>query len=199
MLFLSALVSLLPLTALATPIATQPANVKAVADYPTISKVLNDIITQCKKLVATSARFTGDAVDAVPILDDSGTLLKMLKDGQAKVSGTETIGLKDSIEVLYPVYNLNTAVDGVVKSLMDKKPMFDKVGVTLVVADRLEDEKTAAQALITAVVSKLPAYLPGVIGTTAAQPIMDKLEKATNAFKPADSATPASPAAPLST
>lgn len=68
MLFLSALVSLLPLTALATPIATQPANVKAVADYPTISKVLNDIITQCKKLVATSARFTGDAVDAVPIV-----------------------------------------------------------------------------------------------------------------------------------
>lgn len=68
MLFLSAIVSLLPLTALATPIFTQPAKVKAVADYPTISKVLNDIIAQCKKLVATSGKFKGEAIDAIPIV-----------------------------------------------------------------------------------------------------------------------------------
>jgi hypothetical protein len=109
--------------------------------------------------------------------------LTMLKEGVTKVSGTETIGLIDSIEVLYPVYNLNTAVDGVVKILMEKKPMFDKAFVTMVVADRLEEEKAAAQALVTAVVSKLPAYLPGIIGTTAAQPILDKLDKAAAAFK----------------
>jgi hypothetical protein len=107
----------------------------------------------------------------------------MLKEGVTKVSGTEAIGLIDSIEVLYPVYNLNTAVDGVVKILVDKKAMFDKAGVTMVVADRLDEEKAAAQALVTAVVSKLPAYLPGVIGTTAAQPILDKLDKAAAAFK----------------
>lgn len=68
MLFLSALVSLLPLTALASPIVTQPANVQAVTDYATISKVLNDIITQCKKLVATAGKFNGEAIDAVPIV-----------------------------------------------------------------------------------------------------------------------------------
>ncbi|QDS77990.1 hypothetical protein FKW77_002171 [Venturia effusa] len=185
MLFLSALVSLLPLAAFASPIVTQPFNSKAVADYATVSKVLNDIITQCKKLAATGGKFYGDPIDAVPILDDSGQLLKMLKEGEAKISGTETIGLMDSVEVLYPVYNLNTAVDGVVQMLMDKKAMFDKAGVTMVVSDRLDEEKTAAQALVTAVVAKLPAYMPGVIGTTAAQPILDKLDKAAFAFKPA--------------
>lgn len=123
----------------------------------------------------------------------------MLKEGQVKVSGTETIGLVDSVEVLYPVYNLNSAVDGVVKMLMDKKSMFDKVGVTLVVADRLDEEKVAAQALVTAVVSKLPVYLPGVIGTTAAQPILDKLDKVAAAFRenPAVPATPAPAPAPV--
>lgn len=107
----------------------------------------------------------------------------MLKKGVTTVSSTEVIGLIDAIEVLYPVYNLNTAVDGVVKGLVDKKAMFDKAGVTMVVADRLEEEKAAAQQLVTAVVSKLPAYLPGIIGTTAAQPILDKLDKAAAAFK----------------
>lgn len=128
----------------------------------------------------------------------------MLKEGQTKVSGTETIGLIDSIEVLYPVFNLNTAVGGVVKILTEKKAMFDKAGVTLVVADRLEEEKTAAQALVTAVVSKLPVYLPGIIGTTAAQPILDKLDQAAATFKapagdpsaPAPAPAPGAPAAP---
>jgi len=183
MLFFSAVVSLLPLMALASPIVNDQANTKAVADYATISKVLNDIIAQCNSLTASASKFNGDAIDAVPILDASGTLLTMLKEGYTKVSTTDAMGLVDSIEVLYPVYNLNTAVDGVVKVLVDKKAMFDKAGVTMVVADRLAEEKEAAQALVTAVVSKLPSYLPGVIGTTAAQPILDKLDKAAAAFK----------------
>jgi hypothetical protein len=107
----------------------------------------------------------------------------MLKEGITKISGTEALGLIDSIEVLYPVYNLNTAVDGVVKGLIEKKAMFDKAGVTVMVADRLTEEKDAAAQLVTAVVSKLPTYLPGIIGTTAAQPILDKLDKAAAAFK----------------
>lgn len=129
----------------------------------------------------------------------------MLKEGQAKIMGTETIGLIDSIQVLYPVYNLNNAVGGVAKILTDKRAMFDKAGVTLVVADRLDDEKAAAQALVTAVVAKLPAYLPGIIGTTAAQPILDKLDKVAALFKapagdasaaPASAAPPTAPAKP---
>lgn len=107
----------------------------------------------------------------------------MLKDGQVTVSSTEAIGLIDAIQVLYPVYKLNTAVGAVVNILMEKRAMFDKAGVTMVVADRLDEEKDAAQALVTAVVSKLPAYLPGIIGTTAAQPILNKLDKAAAAFK----------------
>lgn len=68
MLFLTALVSLLPLTALASPIVNKPANTRAVADYATVSKVLNDIITQCNKLVTTAGKFNGDPIDAVPIV-----------------------------------------------------------------------------------------------------------------------------------
>jgi hypothetical protein len=68
MLFLSAVVSLLPLAALASPIVNNQANTKAVADYATISKVLNDIIAQCGSLVATAQKFNGEAIDAVPIV-----------------------------------------------------------------------------------------------------------------------------------
>lgn len=106
-----------------------------------------------------------------------------MKEGITKVSGTEAMGLLDSIEVLYPVYNLNTAVDGVVKGLVEKKSLFDKAGLTMIVSDQLEEQKGVAAQLVTAVVSKLPSYLPGIIGTTAAQPILDKLDKAAAAFK----------------
>jgi hypothetical protein len=68
MLFFSAVVSLLPLGALASPIVNNPANTKAVADYATISKVLNDVITQCGDLVAKTKVFNGEVIDAVPIV-----------------------------------------------------------------------------------------------------------------------------------
>jgi len=68
MLFLSAVVSLLPFMALASPIVNNQANTKAVADYATISKVLNDIIAQCNSLTAATGKFTGEAIDAVPIV-----------------------------------------------------------------------------------------------------------------------------------
>jgi hypothetical protein len=68
MLFFSAVVSLLPLAALASPIENKPTNTKAAADYATISKVLNDIIKQCNSLVASAAKFNGEPIDAVPIV-----------------------------------------------------------------------------------------------------------------------------------
>jgi hypothetical protein len=68
MFFFGAVVSLLPLVALASPIVNNPANTKAAADYATISKVLNDVITQCGDLSAKAKAFNGDAIDAVPIV-----------------------------------------------------------------------------------------------------------------------------------
>jgi hypothetical protein len=75
MLFLSAVVSLLPLAVLASPIDNKPTNTKAVADYATISKVLNDVITQCNSLVASAAKFNGEPIDAVPIVSLNHLLL----------------------------------------------------------------------------------------------------------------------------
>jgi hypothetical protein len=105
-----------------------------------------------------------------------------MKAGIAKISSTTAMGLTDAIQILGQVSNLNTAVEGVVKGLIEKKGLFDKAGLTAVVSDRLIEEKNAAQELVTAVVSKLPSYIPGAIGTTAAGPILTKLDQAVAAF-----------------
>jgi len=68
MLLFSAVVALLPLSVLASPLPPVPANSKAVADYATISKVLNDVIGVCNELTAKTKAFNGEAIDAVPIV-----------------------------------------------------------------------------------------------------------------------------------
>jgi hypothetical protein len=56
------------LTVLASPISTTPTKTKAVADYATISKVLNDVSASCNDLTAKTKGFNGEVLDAVPIV-----------------------------------------------------------------------------------------------------------------------------------
>jgi hypothetical protein len=121
----------------------------------------------------------------VPILDISQDILKVLKSGGPKIMNSTAMGLVDTIAILIPVYNLNTAVNSTVTALIAKKPDFDKAYVSIVIQDQLDQYKTHAKSVVDAVVAKLPDYIPGMIGTFLASPILSNLDSAVAAYKPA--------------
>jgi hypothetical protein len=171
-------------------------------DLPTIQGGLNKVESKIDELTALAKTFEGDAVKAVPILESAAVILQTLKEVTTSISSTDALGLIDSITILGTVYTLNTAVDNLVNALIDKKPMFDKAFLTIIVLDELTKDTAAAKLLIDAIVAKLPAYIPGAIGTVVASPIIAKLDNAVATFSttaPAPSAAPsAAPAASTS-
>jgi hypothetical protein len=72
----------------------------------------------------------------------------------------------------------------VVAALINKRSEFEKAFLAFMVSDQLIQQKAAAQKLVDAIVAKLPAYVPGVIGTTLAGPILANLDKAVLAYSP---------------
>jgi hypothetical protein len=175
--------SLLAFSAFSSPVQTRNTHLHR-RDYATIKAVLDDVIKNLNDLTAKAKGWKGEAIDAVPILDSSAALLKSLQTGYTKCNQTGPIGLTDAISILMPVNSLNNAVDAVVNALIEKKPQFDKAFLTIVVSDQLIMQKAAAIKVIDAVIAKLPAYVPGVVGTTLVGPVLTKLEKAITAFKP---------------
>jgi hypothetical protein len=164
------------------------------ADPTTVAEVLNKVSGYINDLTKKTKAFDGDAINAVPILDGSSAIQGAIKNGSAQIMSFEPMGLIDTIAILGTVYTLNTAVDNLVTALIEKRGLFDKAFVTIVVKDQLDSQLAGAKALVDAVIARLPAYIPGIIGTTVASPIISKLEKAVAAFEP--NATPAAASSP---
>jgi hypothetical protein len=188
--------ALFPLTIIASALPVQKLqNGQSLSRRDTLSEqgpqdfpaqiVMNGVSNSLNELTKAIKKFDGEAINAVPVLDVSQAIIKKLKDGPTEIMAGTTMGLVDAISILLPVYTLYTAADNAVKSLIEKKPLFDKAYVTIVVADQLEQYKETAQKLVDAIVAKLPAYLPGVIGTTIAGPILTIIDNAVAAYKPA--------------
>jgi hypothetical protein len=155
----------------------------AAQNWTVVGGAMDITQTAVKNLTKIVKTFDGEALNAVPILDASSALYATLVNSTSKIEATDAIGLIDTLVLLLKVYTLNSAVADVVDSLKAKKPLFDKAFVTIVVADELEKQSVAAQNLVTAIVAKLPAYIPGFLGTFFASGILQKLQTAADAFK----------------
>jgi Hydrophobic surface binding protein A len=150
-------------------------------DLTTIWSILNIITDDLNKMNKTIEVFDGDPLKAVPILDAAAITLKDLKMGFDKVNATDELNLITSAVILYPVYYLYYAVDGVTSQLVAKKDLFDKASVLFVVQDELQAFKKTAGDLITATLSKIPWYL-GIISGPIGNSIKGMLDTAAKAY-----------------
>jgi hypothetical protein len=162
-------------------------------DLATVQGGLRRVASLIDDLTTKAKPFDGDVIQAVPVLETSALILNAIKDETKKISNTEALSFTETISILGTVYTLNNAVGDLVNVLIEKKPLFTKAFIAIVVADQLEMQTEAARLLVDAVVAKLPSYIPGVIGTFVASPILTKLERAVTAFT-----TNAAPSAPVS-
>jgi len=170
-------------------------------DFATISGVMLDLAKLLDSLAAKAKQWDGDAERGVPLLEGSEAVLAFIKAGVEKIKGTGAMGLLDSISIIGTENTLMKSVEAVMNAFTAQKPKFEKAFLSAVVFDQLETQLKASQQMVDAIVSKLPSYIPGAIGTAMAQPILDKLTAAIAVFAPAggSGAAPSSgssPAAP---
>jgi hypothetical protein len=150
-------------------------------DLGPIWSVLNLITDDLTKMNKTIELFDGSPLLAVPILDAAAATLKDINMGFDKINSTEELNLVTAAAVLYPVYYLYQAVDGVTSQLVAKKALFEKADVLFVVADELANFKKSAGTLITATLSKVPWWL-GIISQPIGNSIKTLLDNAAKAY-----------------
>jgi hypothetical protein len=154
------------------------------ADLPTIWTALNKITDDLTKMNVSITEFIasgGDAIKAVSILDGATATLTDLKDNMGKVNSTEELNLITAVLVLWPVYNLNSAVDAVTVSLAAQKPLFEKASMDFIVKEKLVEFQAIAGDFIKVTLSKVPSYL-GIISTPIGMWIKNKIDVAAKAY-----------------
>src|ERR1700761_4160801 len=129
------------------------------------------------------AKFDGDPLTAIPILDSSTAIINTMKSSEEKIQNATALGTSETYRLIAPLVSLNTAVGSVTKAHMAKKVKLDEIDVGLVLSDQLDFLKVESKKRIVIVVAKLPGYMRGAIATQFYQPILDKVTSAAAAFK----------------
>jgi len=160
-------------------------------DGKTIVAVMVKIGGQLDKMKSQVTGWDGDAEKAVDILSASTAVMETLKAGIQTIQTTDAMGLTDALNMIPATNTLNTAVDGLITALISSKPKFDAAFLSTVVFDQLELQKVASAKMVDVIVAKLPAYVPGAIGTAMSAGILASLDKGVAAFK--DPSAPAKP------
>lgn len=153
-------------------------------DLATVQAAFRAIETQVTALKAGIADLTPEtdpqaAVDSLTAL--SGSVTTTIETGTTSVSGTSALSLVDSLSLLSSSNSLVSAVGGVVDDLISKKPIIDAADASSIVVDQLVGQKTASQAFIAAVVSKVPSSVAN-LANQQAQAVVTALDRGITAF-----------------
>jgi hypothetical protein len=146
-------------------------------------EALNQLTTQLNKMRENIAKFDGDPLTAIPILDSSTAIINTMKSSEEKIQNATALGISETYRLLAPLVSLNTAVGSVTKALIAKKAKLDEIDVGAVLSDQLDLLKIESKKMIDIVVTKLPAYMRGAIAAPFYQPILDKVTSTAAAFK----------------
>lgn len=104
------------------------------------------------------------------VLTASTNAQTTIKASTTTIMGSDVLSLTDALTLQQSATTLTTSANTTIQSLITKKPIFDQLGATSAVAMNLMQQKTAAAALGTAIVSKVPA-----IGQSIAQSSIDQI------------------------
>jgi len=148
-------------------------------DLATIQKVLSDISSQVNSLDTAVKAFSGDAQ---PLISASTTLLSTIQSGTSTVQKQDVLSLLDASTVAQSVTTLNSSVAAVVSDLISKKAALAAAGFGGAILTSLQDQKSASQALATALTSKVPTTLQAV-ASELSQGIADSLSAGIAAFQ----------------
>lgn len=153
-------------------------------DLATIQAAFSEISTAVAALDAGVGALTPEtdpqsAIDSLTKL--SNDVVATLQTQTTAVAGTSALSLTDSLSLLSSSSALVNAVSGTVDELISKKSIVDAANAASLVLEQLNAQKTASQAFIAAVVSKVPSSVSG-IANQQAQQVVTALEKGIAAY-----------------
>lgn len=136
-------------------------------DVATIQNVIMQASTALQTLDTTVKAFDGS--DFTKLASDSANVKTVLVQSTQQISATTPISAQDAITLqssLSPVQSLGASL---VQDLVAKKPQIQQASLCTIVQQQTSDIGGAANGLIQATVSKVPANLQQVAGTLTAQ------------------------------
>lgn len=122
-------------------------------DASTVTGILSNVKKNLEALDSAVKSYSGDKA---PLLKASNTLISTLKDGKTKVDASSELSLDDAVTLTGPVKDLTKTGQGLADDLKAFKPTVEKEGECSLVRTQVGNVNDASQALIKAVVGKVP-------------------------------------------
>ncbi|KAH8881669.1 hypothetical protein GQ53DRAFT_701839, partial [Thozetella sp. PMI_491] len=139
----------------------------------TLQTSIQKVQTALGTLDTAVKALTTDPNTATPILTASQGVESTIKQATTDISGTTELSLTDALSLQSTATGLTTAVNTTIADIVSKKATFDQLGVSSIVLQTLQQQKTDSAALGQAIVSKVPA-----VGQTIAQQSIDQVNAA---------------------
>ncbi|GJN72261.1 cell wall protein [Purpureocillium lilacinum] len=122
-------------------------------DLATVTGVISNVGNEIDNLDKAAKAFSGDQK---PVVAAAEKLIQALKDGKTKVAGSDDLSLADALGLQEPVKALQAKGETLEKDFKAKRSEVEKAGACGTVRQNLGDINENSQALISAVVSKVP-------------------------------------------
>jgi hypothetical protein len=161
----------------------------AAASYAAVlpSRDIATIEAQFSAINSEVVAFDNDvlAISSTPDTDlltaAAQAVVDQLNNSTAIVTDTAAVSVLDAINLVSDSNTLTNSVNKTITDLIAAKPAFDAAGASGEVLSQLEDQKTASQAFIAAVVSKVPDSVQS-IANSQAQNVIAALDTGITAF-----------------
>ncbi|OAA57814.1 cell wall galactomannoprotein Mp2/allergen F17-like protein [Cordyceps fumosorosea ARSEF 2679] len=128
-------------------------NLLAARDAATVTSILGDVKKDLEALDSTVKSYSGDKA---PLLKASNDLITTLKDGKTKVDASAELSLNDAVTLTSPVQDLTKSGEALTTDLKAFRPTIEKEGECVLVRTQVGNVNDASQALIKAVIAKVP-------------------------------------------
>lgn len=164
-------------------------NLLAERDASTITAILSDVKKNLETLDSAVKSYSGDKA---PLLKASNDLITTLKDGKTKADASSQLDLNDAVTLTGPVQDLTKTGQGLADDLKAFKSTIEKEGQCVLVRTQVNDVNDASQALIKAVVAKVPQEAQGIASQLSA-PLVKVLQDTVDQFSEQNCKDSASP------
>lgn len=134
-------------------------------DLATVQQVISSVGSGISALNDAVTAFDGS--DATALTDASTSLTQTITDGTATVSATDALTLQDALSLTNTVQDLTAQSQTLTDNLNGKKSAIEAAGLCATVRDQAAQLSSGSQALIDAIVSKVPTDAQTIAGQLA--------------------------------
>jgi hypothetical protein len=129
---------------------------KFVAETPDLLEGFKELQGHLNNTQKVEQAFDGSVEQATALLPYSDAIVKSMKGLTKQIKAGNELDLLTAANIGTIMLDILPQSVEVFKNLLAKKPLFDKLGVTGVVAQQLRKERAAAQSLDDAMLAKVP-------------------------------------------